>query len=543
MFKNISIKFRLVSTMGFMAIMLLVGGAMGVVGMRQSNEVLQVVYSNQLASSIAVSTMVTRLLQERTVLDRVILRPEAADNPDLLKRAAGFQEQSNTAWKAYLALPSDEEEKKLSADVNEKRQTYLREGANAMVAAIGAGQREEIERVMFEKMAPLFSPMEKSASALTDFQMKTAAAAYDKSQGRYRLFMTIAIGGVLFGLLAVAISAFLLLRAILRPLGEMLGHFDAMANGDLSKNIDVRSSDEMGALLSGLRKMQGSLSATVLSVRDGTTAIGTATSQIAAGNLDLSSRTEEQASSLEETASSMEELTSTVNQNADNARQANQLAMSASAVAERGGAVVSKVVATMDDINTSAKKIVDIIGVIDGIAFQTNILALNAAVEAARAGEQGRGFAVVASEVRNLAQRSAAAAKEIKSLINDSVTKVDAGSALVAQAGSTMEEVVESVKRVTDIMTEITAATEEQSSGISQVNQAISQMDQVTQQNAALVEEAAAAAEALSEQAINLERAVSVFHLADTPTLENSPRRPLGAPHKPMARLALATRS
>ena len=297
--------------------------------------------------------------------------------------------------------------------------------------------------------------------------------------------------------------------------------------------------------MGGLQKMQASLSATVLSVRDGTTAIGTATSQIAAGNLDLSSRTEQQASSLEETASSMEELTSTVKQNADNARQANRLAMSASAVAERGGAVVSKVVATMDGINTSAKKIVDIIGVIDGIAFQTNILALNAAVEAARAGEQGRGFAVVASEVRNLAQRSAAAAKEIKTLIDDSVTKVDVGSALVAQAGTTMGEVVESVKRVTDIMTEIMAASDEQSSGIEQVNQAISQMDQVTQQNAALVEEAAAAAEALSEQAINLERAVSVFHLANTP-VPNVQRRTLEAAQKRFAappRLALGAHS
>jgi methyl-accepting chemotaxis protein len=259
--------------------------------------------------------------------------------------------------------------------------------------------------------------------------------------------------------------------------------------------------------------MNSSLVKIVGDVRTGTDSMASASSQIASGNLDLSSRTEEQASSLEETASSMEEMTSTVKQNADNARQANQLAASASEVALRGGSVVAQVVDTMSSINESSKKIVDIIGVIDGIAFQTNILALNAAVEAARAGEQGRGFAVVASEVRNLAQRSAAAAKEIKGLIGDSVEKVDLGARLVEQAGTTMDEIVDSVKRVTDIMSEITCASQEQTSGIEQINQAISQMDQVTQQNAALVEEAAAAAESLQEQAGALAQVVSVFKL------------------------------
>jgi methyl-accepting chemotaxis protein len=272
----------------------------------------------------------------------------------------------------------------------------------------------------------------------------------------------------------------------------------------------------MGRLMEGLQKMQTRLTATVAKVREGSISIGTATTQIAAGNLDLSSRTEQQAASLEETASSMEELTSTVKQNADNARQANQLAISASDVAVRGGSVVTEVVTTMASIDESAKRIVDIIGVIDGIAFQTNILALNAAVEAARAGEQGRGFAVVASEVRSLAQRSANAAKEIKTLIDDSVDKVGAGSKLVAQAGQTMTEVVDSVKHVTDIMSEILAASQEQSAGIEQVNTAIVQMDQVTQQNAALVEEAAAAAASLKEQAANLSATVSVFKVGDS---------------------------
>jgi methyl-accepting chemotaxis protein len=271
-----------------------------------------------------------------------------------------------------------------------------------------------------------------------------------------------------------------------RPLGHAVTVAETVAAGDLSAQIVVESRDEAGQLMHALREMNASLAKVVGEVRMGTELIATASGQIASGNQDLSSRTEEQASSLEETAASMEELTSTVKQNADNARQANQLAVSASEVAVKGGSVVSQVVNTMGSINASSKKIVDIIGVIDGIAFQTNILALNAAVEAARAGEQGRGFAVVASEVRSLAQRSAAAAKEIKTLIGDSVEKVEEGSKQVAEAGRTMDEIVGSVRRVTDIMGEITAASQEQTSGIEQINQAISQMDQVTQQNAAL---------------------------------------------------------
>uniref|UniRef100_UPI000D37DDD3 methyl-accepting chemotaxis protein n=1 Tax=unclassified Variovorax TaxID=663243 RepID=UPI000D37DDD3 len=309
------------------------------------------------------------------------------------------------------------------------------------------------------------------------------------------------------------IFAFFIARSIVRPLSQAVEVAETVAAGDLSADIRVESRDEAGQLMQALKDMNTNLAKVVGEVRTGTETIATASGQIASGNQDLSSRTEQQASSLEETAASMEELTSTVKQNADNARQANQLAVSASEVAVRGGSVVSQVVDTMGSINASSKKIVDIIGVIDGIAFQTNILALNAAVEAARAGEQGRGFAVVASEVRSLAQRSAAAAKEIKTLIGDSVEKVEEGSKQVAEAGRTMEEIVGSVKRVTDIMGEITAASQEQTSGIEQINQAITQMDQVTQQNAALVEEASAAAQSLQEQAGSLVQAVSVFKL------------------------------
>jgi methyl-accepting chemotaxis protein len=313
--------------------------------------------------------------------------------------------------------------------------------------------------------------------------------------------------------LSGGIFAFFIARSIVRPLAQAVELAETVAAGDLSTDIRVESRDEAGQLMQALKDMNANLAKVVGEVRTGTETIATASGQIASGNQDLSSRTEEQASSLEQTAASMEELTSTVKQNADNARQANQLAVSASEVAVRGGNVVGQVVDTMGSINASSKKIVDIIGVIDGIAFQTNILALNAAVEAARAGEQGRGFAVVASEVRSLAQRSAAAAKEIKTLIGDSVEKVAEGSKQVEEAGRTMEEIVGSVKRVTDIMGEITAASQEQTSGIEQINQAITQMDQVTQQNAALVEEASAAAQSLQEQAGSLVQAVSIFKL------------------------------
>jgi methyl-accepting chemotaxis protein len=317
-----------------------------------------------------------------------------------------------------------------------------------------------------------------------------------------------------------------LVRSITTPLNEAVEIARVVASGDLSTHINVRGTDEIGMLLKSLKDMHDSLAEIVGKVRAGTIAIAQASKEIAEGNQDLSARTEEQASSLEETAASMEELTSTVRRNGDNANQASVLAGDASSVAVRGGDAVAQVIHTMGSINDSSKKIVDIIGVIDGIAFQTNILALNAAVEAARAGEQGRGFAVVASEVRNLAQRSAAAAKEIKGLIGDSVDRVEAGSRLVGQAGTTMNEVVSSVQRVTAIISEITVASAEQNEGIEQINQAVAQMDAVTQQNAALVEQAAAAAEAMQHQADSLAQAVSVFkihesHVAQAPAVRS----------------------
>jgi len=333
----------------------------------------------------------------------------------------------------------------------------------------------------------------------------TAAAIRQRNQA--------ALIGLLIVIGMAALVYPLIRNMVGRPLARALKVAETVAAGDLTSRIEVHSNDETGRLMGAMKQMNESLVRIVGEVRQGTDTIVSAAGQIAAGNLDLSSRTEQQASSLEETASSIEQLMSTVKQNGDNARQANVLAASASDVASKGGEVVAHVVETMDSINASSKKIVDIIGVIDGIAFQTNILALNAAVEAARAGEQGRGFAVVATEVRNLAQRSAAAAKEIKALIGDSVEQVEAGSKLVGQAGATMDEIVASVKRVTDIMGEITSASSEQEAGIGQINEAINQMDVATQQNAALVEEAAAASGSLHDQADNLAQVVQVFKL------------------------------
>ena len=348
---------------------------------------------------------------------------------------------------------------------------------------------------------------------LAHFQNEAMKTTFEESKVNYQSSVRVMI---LIGILTIGFGAFsgwVISRSIAAPLKRAAHYADSIATGELTSDIDAQGHDEISDLLASLKQMQENLINTVLKIKEGTDTISVASREIASGNADLSSRTESQASSLEETASSMEELTSTVKQNADNARQANQLVVSASGVAVKGGAVVGQVVSTMGSIKESSRKIVDIISVIDGIAFQTNILALNAAVEAARAGEQGRGFAVVASEVRNLAQRSASAAKEIKDLIGDSVAKVDQGSKLVDEAGKTMDEIVTSVQHVADIMSEITAASQEQSAGIEQVNLAITQMDEMTQQNAALVEQAAAAAESMEEESAELAKSVDVFKL------------------------------
>lgn len=405
------------------------------------------------------------------------------------------------------------EEKQLLATVKSERAQYVA-SFSKVSKLVDDGKPDEAKQVMLQETLPILDKLQASVLELKDLQKNLAMAAADgvRSASGSGVQAMLALGaGALLGGLAFA---FLIAHSITGPINRAVGAARTVAAGDLTSVVEVASADEAGQLLHALNDMSASLLGVVSEVRNGTDTVAAASAQIAAGTRDLSSRTEEQASSLEETAASMEELTSTVKQNADSARQANALAASASDVALRGGDIVGEVVKTMDAINESARTIADIIGVIDGIAFQTNILALNAAVEAARAGEDGRGFAVVAAEVRALAQRSAGAAKEIKTLIGDSVERVDAGCRLVEQAGSTMDDIVVSVRRVTEIMAEITAASDQQTAGIGQISQAIIQMDQVTQQNAALVEQSTAAAASLEEKAHSLARAVAVFKIS-----------------------------
>ncbi|MDP3672284.1 MAG: methyl-accepting chemotaxis protein [Telluria sp.] len=385
-----------------------------------------------------------------------------------------------------------------------------------------------------------FQSMLKHFEELIQLEKRLAQESYDAAAETFRIAVGVLIAIMLIALVASATIAMLMSRVIVRPLKTAIDAAGQIARGDLSGQLPAGGDDETGQLLKALSEMTGNLHALVGEVASGAHAVSDTSAQIAQGNLDLSQRTEEQASTLEETASSMEELTSTVTQNAQNARQASQLAVSASEVARKGGQVVGQVVSTMTGISESSRKIADIIGVIDGIAFQTNILALNAAVEAARAGEQGRGFAVVASEVRNLAQRSAAAAKEIKTLIGDSTDKVDAGTKLADAAGQTMEEIVTSVKKVSDLIVEIATASQEQSAGIEQINTAVTQMDQVVQQNAALVEEATAATESMKAQAGSLLQMVSRFKLADQHEGAEpvQAKAPIRVGHKPVRSLA-----
>jgi methyl-accepting chemotaxis protein len=430
----------------------------------------------------------------------------ATEIQDLLGRTL-VDEQSRSehaavldARKAYIAVRKTVLKAKMDGNIEESRRLFQ-------------GDMEARKNTYLAALAKLL----KTQQDLLDHMSAEIQANYESGRN---MLITLGICALAMGVL----FAWWITRTITRPIHEAVRVAETVSSGDLTSEIPAGGKDETGQLMSALKNMNSNLVSIVGQVRSGTDTIATASCEIAAGNLDLSTRTEEQASSLQQTASSMEELTSTVRVNADNARQAKNLAVDAADIASRGGVVVSEVVSTMGSINESSRKIVDIISVIDGIAFQTNILALNAAVEAARAGEQGRGFAVVASEVRSLAQRSASAAKEIKALIDDSVQKVAAGSSLVDKAGSTMDEIVGAISRVTDIMTQIADASEEQQMGIEQVNLAITQMDQVTQQNAALVEEAAAAAASMQDQSARLAEAVSVFRLDVAQLANGAPR-------------------
>jgi methyl-accepting chemotaxis protein len=435
-------------------------------------------------------------------------------------------EQISALQKELTGLVDSDQGKALLATIAEKREVYI-SARNGVLEAIKSGDSAAAQAQLDSKMLPTSQAYVAAIEQLAKYQQERVAAGSatikaDVQGAEMLILLMLAAAALVAG-----VSAWLITRSIITPLRKTVGVTELIAGGDLSQTVDVDGRDEMADMLRSLARMQDALGALVSNVRASSDSIGTASSQIASGNQDLSSRTEQTASNLQQAASSLEQLTGTVSQTADSARTANQLAASASEAAQRGGTVVSEVVSTMDEINGRSKKIADIIGTIDGIAFQTNILALNAAVEAARAGEQGRGFAVVAGEVRNLAQRSAEAAKEIKGLIQASVEKVEAGSRLVQQAGSAMGDIVGSVQRVTDVIGEISAATSEQTTGLRQVNEAVAQLDQMTQQNAALVEESAAAAESLADQSRKLTGVVATFRVggraASTPPLTSVP--------------------
>ncbi len=458
------------------------------------------------------------LLQTRNTLNRAGIRYMMDQNnigsgttvAELMQIASASLKQAELRWNEYQALPHDPRQNEaLTQEI--KRQYDIYHGALAeLIQLLGAGKINEFFDQPTQGYQDAF---EKQYVEFLQQNDHLYDLAVEDNNSSYSLAIWIIVG-VLLAVLAVIVAVWFGIKNVLiSPLNRLVESIRHIAGGDLVQKIDVHGANEMGQLAESLRHMQGELMRTVGTVRTGANEIYSGASEIAMGNNDLSSRTEQQAASLEETAASMEELTATVKQNAENARQASHLALSASETAQKGGKVVDNVVQTMRDIAGSSQKIADIISVIDGIAFQTNILALNAAVEAARAGEQGRGFAVVAGEVRNLAQRSAQAAREIKSLIEDSVGRVELGSTLVESAGETMDEIVNAVTRVTDIMGEIASASDEQSRGIDQVGLAVAEMDRVTQQNASLVQESAAAAAALEEQASRLTQAVAVFRI------------------------------
>ncbi|RQV69179.1 methyl-accepting chemotaxis protein [Burkholderia cenocepacia] len=515
-FRNLTIRARIGLTMAFLAVLLAVTGVLGLHGMTRSNESTREIYTNQMPSAVDVAVSEMFAARERLALDRAALLAGTPDSAAAIERSRAMRTQSDAWWQKYLALPRDADEDRLAQDVAARRKV-LQASCDAFASAVAAGDHDRIGDGA-KQLQARYTELAAAGEALRNFQFTNAQARFDQAESVFETMRVLSIVVLLAGIGAAVLSWLTLSRAIGRSIADALSHFDAIAAGDLRRPIVVDRRDEMGQMLEGLARMQRGLVDTVRTVRGGSESIATAARQIAAGNIDLSSRTEEQAAALQETASSMEQLTGTVKQNADNARQASSLAANASEIANKGNTVVGQVVGTMGEINDSSAKIADIIAIIEGIAFQTNILALNAAVEAARAGEEGRGFAVVAGEVRSLAQRSSSAAKEIKALIDASVERIRTGSTLVDEAGRTMSDVISAVQRVTDIMGEIAAASEEQSGGIDQVARAVTQMDEVTQQNAALVEEAAAAAQSLEEQAARLRETAAVFQLDDGAT-------------------------
>ncbi len=546
---QLKISTRLAGAFAVMVLLLIALGTVSLIQSASQRTELKDVVDVRVPITRSLGTLADRVNVQAIQFRNLALFTNEAVTKFATDQIAAARASTAEQYKTLDTLISSPEGEEVLARMQLRRAEFVKI-SDQYLALVQQGQKEEAVKLLEEQLRPAQLAYQATIRDQVELQAQTTAAAGQRAEAAaHALVRNVLIASAI----AIAMAIFLaisIIRSITRPLAQAVEAADRVASGDLSGQIVVQSQDETGHLLSALQRMQQSLVNTVSSVRSNAEGVASASSQIALGNNDLSARTEQQASALEETAASMEELGSTVKQNADNARAANQLAMSASTVAVQGGDVVSEVVETMKGINESSKKIADIISVIDGIAFQTNILALNAAVEAARAGDQGRGFAVVAGEVRSLAGRSAEAAKEIKALISASVERVEQGTALVDKAGATMTEVVTAIRRVTDIMGEISAASSEQSAGVGQVGEAVMQMDQATQQNAALVEEMAAAASALNAQAGELVNAVAVFKLdasagnttraqATAPAPSFAHRAPVSAPAYAATRSAL----
>lgn len=511
----ISLQARLAFTIGLLAVLMMLIGALGLAGAWRANRANQDTYENKLAAAMHIGNAELLIGRTRLVLGGAMAQPDGARAQEQIGHASDFFTQSDEEWRAFVEEPHEPNEAQLIEAASQRR-VPMREAMHAFIDALKAGDRDGAQRIGTVQLSPLFNAMTAANDALKRTLYANAKRSYEDAERYFHLFFVVSVVMIALGIAASAFSWVALRRAIMVPLNDALTHFEAIAAGDLQRTFASHRADEMGRLLEGLRNMQAQLAQTVTAVRLSSRSIGTATSEIAAGTLDLSSRTEEQAASLEETAAGMTELTETVRQNSTRAQEAHSIAGEAAVAANDSSGAIKRVSGTMERIESSARKIADITGIIEGIAFQTNILALNAAVEAARAGAHGRGFAVVAAEVRSLAQHAATAAKQIGELVSDAVLAASDGSMMVADAERAIENILGAARRFADMMGGIVSSAEEQRVGIEQVDAAVNLMDAITQQNAALVEEASAAAQALDQQSRELERQVASFRVAQS---------------------------